>query len=46
MPLDIVLFRADQGGNPEVVRESQKRRYKPLTQVDAVIEADKKLRKG
>ncbi|XP_071530768.1 probable serine--tRNA ligase, cytoplasmic isoform X2 [Panulirus ornatus] len=42
--LDIVLFRVDQGGNPEIVRESQRRRYKDVAAVDAVIELDTKWR--
>jgi seryl-tRNA synthetase len=46
MGLDIVLFRKDQGGEPEVVRESQRRRFKPVEDVDAVIEADDKHRKS
>ena len=32
--LDIVLFRKDQGGNPDLVRESQRRRYADVTLVD------------
>ncbi|XP_042237743.1 probable serine--tRNA ligase, cytoplasmic isoform X3 [Homarus americanus] len=42
--LDIVLFRVDQGGNPDIVRESQKRRYKDVSTVDKVIELDTKWR--
>ncbi|KAF2368459.1 Serine-tRNA ligase type1 [Trinorchestia longiramus] len=38
--LDIVLFREDQGGNPELVRQSQKRRFKDVGAVDKVIELD------
>jgi seryl-tRNA synthetase len=45
MVLDIGLFRKDQGGDPELVRESQRRRFKPVEDVDAVIEADEKLKK-
>lgn len=40
--MDITLLREDKGGNPELVRESQRRRFAPLEDVDAVIEADKK----
>lgn len=36
MPLDINLFRTDRGGNPDVVRESQRRRFKPPEAVDEV----------
>lgn len=42
--LDIVLFREDQGGDPDKVRESQRRRYKDVAAVDAVIERDTKWR--
>lgn len=44
--LDIVLFREDQGGNPNLVRESQRRRYKDVKVVDTVIELDTKWRAG
>lgn len=44
--LDIVLFREDQGGDPGKVRESQRRRYKDVGAVDAVIERDTKWRAG
>lgn len=46
MGLDIVLFRKDQGGDPDLVIESQKRRYKGPETVQAVIDADAKWRKG
>jgi len=46
MPIDIVLFRADQGGNPDLVVESQKRRYKGPETVQVVIEADATWRKA
>jgi len=42
--LDILLFRQDQGGNPELVRESQRRRYASVEAVDKVIELDKAYR--
>lgn len=44
--LDIKLFREDRGGNPEIVRESQKRRYAPVERVDEVIEIDNLWRKS
>ena len=44
--LDIVLFRVDQGGDPEIVRESQRRRYADVTLVDQVIEIDTEWRKS
>ena len=39
--LDINLFRVDKGGDPEALRQSQRRRGKPVEQVDAVIALDK-----
>lgn len=39
--LDINLFRVDKGGNPEVVRESQRRRGKPVEVVDEIITLDR-----
>lgn len=38
--LDINLLRAEKGGNPEQVRESQRRRYKKVETVDEVIAID------
>eukprot|EP00976_Prorocentrum_cordatum_P034870 708794-Prorocentrum_minimum.AAC.3 len=38
--LDINLFRVEKGGNPDIVRESQRRRYAPVEAVDKVIELD------
>ena len=35
--LDINLFFADKGGNPELIRESRRRRYAPVEIVDDVI---------
>jgi len=43
--LDVVLFRVDQGGDPDKVRESQRRRYADVTLVDKVIEYDSEWRK-
>jgi len=45
MVLDIVLFREKEGGNLELVKESQRRRYKPVEQVDKVVELDTKWKK-
>ena len=42
--LDVILFRKDQGGNPDLVRESQRRRYADVTLVDKVIEIDTQWR--
>lgn len=45
MVLDIELFRADKDGDPEKVRESQRKRFKDTSMVDRVVEADTKWRK-
>lgn len=39
--LDINLFRTEKGGNPELIKESQKRRNAPVEIVDDVIALDK-----
>jgi seryl-tRNA synthetase len=44
MPLDIVMFRADQGGNPDKIRESQRRRFAPVELVDEIIDLDSRWR--
>ena len=36
MPIDINLLREDRGGNPELVRESQRRRFASVELVDQV----------
>lgn len=38
--LDITEFRSDKGGNPEIIRESQRRRHAKVELVDEVIELD------
>ncbi|XP_073124423.1 serine--tRNA ligase-like [Henckelia pumila] len=38
--LDINLFRAEKGGNPELIRESQRRRFANVDLVDEVIQLD------
>lgn len=45
MVLDLVLFRADQGGDPDKIRELQKKRFKDVAHVDKVVELDTKWRK-
>ena len=45
MVLDIELFRADKGGDPDKIRESQRKRFKDVTLVDRVVEADTRWRK-
>lgn len=44
--LDINDFIAARGGNPDKIKESQKRRGKPVEIVDQVIEAFEEQRKG
>lgn len=40
MVLDLDLFRADKDGDPEKVRENQRKRFKDVKLVDIVIEQD------
>ncbi|KAJ8968311.1 hypothetical protein NQ314_002372 [Rhamnusium bicolor] len=40
MVLDLDLFRTDKGGNPDRIRENQKKRFKDVTLVDIVVEKD------
>ncbi|KAM6454483.1 serine--tRNA ligase, cytoplasmic [Liasis olivaceus] len=40
MVLDLDLFRADKGGDPELVRETQLKRFKDPALVDALVAAD------
>lgn len=40
MVLDLDLFRSDKGGNPDKIRENQKKRFKDVALVDAVVEKD------
>ncbi|XP_057800349.1 LOW QUALITY PROTEIN: serine--tRNA ligase-like [Salvia miltiorrhiza] len=42
--LDINLFREEKGGNPEKIRESQRRRFTDVHIVDEVIELDRAWR--
>ena len=35
--LDILSFIEEKGGNPELIRESQRRRHAPVEVVDQVI---------
>ncbi|KAL3516104.1 hypothetical protein ACH5RR_023006 [Cinchona calisaya] len=42
--LDINLFREDKGNNPEIIRESQRRRFADVNLVDEVIQLDKEWR--
>ncbi|XP_078000963.1 serine--tRNA ligase, cytoplasmic-like [Glandiceps talaboti] len=45
MVLDLELFRTDKGGDPAKIKENQAKRYKDVTLVDNVVEADTKWRK-
>ena len=45
MVLDLILFRSDQGGDPDKIRELQKKRFKDVSHVDKVLEADTQWRK-
>ena len=44
MPLDINAFRVSSGGDPEIIRESQRRRFAPVELVDEIIANDEKWR--
>jgi seryl-tRNA synthetase len=44
MVLDINLFRSEKGNDPQVIRDSQKNRYKRVELVDEVIEYDTQWR--
>lgn len=44
MPLDINAFRVTSGGDPEIIRESQRRRFTSVELVDEIIENDEKWR--
>jgi len=44
MVLDIDLFRQEKGHDPQVIRDSQKRRYKRVELVDEVIQHDTEWR--
>jgi len=42
----IVCDSADKGGDPEIVRKSQRERYNDVSLVDRVLELDEKWRQG
>jgi len=44
MVLDINLFREKKGGNPDLIRESQRRRFADPAEVDRIIEMDEAWR--
>ena len=45
MVLDLDLFRTDKGGDPEAIREVQRKRFKDVTLVDKLVAADTEWRK-
>lgn len=45
MPIDINMLRVERGGDPEKVRESQRRRFAPVELVDEIIAIDEKWRR-
>ncbi|XP_014845565.1 PREDICTED: serine--tRNA ligase, cytoplasmic [Poecilia mexicana] len=45
MVLDLDLFRTDKGGDPEIIRETQRKRFKDVALVDKLVAADTEWRK-
>lgn len=45
MVLDIKLFREDKGGRPDLVRESQRRRFASVEIVDKIIQLDNEAKR-
>ena len=46
MVLDIDRFRPEKGGNPQEVKENQRKRYSDESIVDKIVAADENWRKG
>ena len=46
MVLDLDLLRKDRGGDPEKVKENQRKRFKDPAMVDKILEADEQWRKS
>ncbi|PAA91782.1 hypothetical protein BOX15_Mlig012611g2 [Macrostomum lignano] len=46
MVLDIDLLRPEKGGNPDLVRQSEKNRFKDATVIDRIIDLDNEWRKA
>jgi len=44
--LDINLFRVSKGGNPDLIKESQKKRGASVEIVDEIIDLDNQWIKG
>ncbi|XP_003479248.1 serine--tRNA ligase, cytoplasmic isoform X1 [Cavia porcellus] len=45
MVLDLDLFRVDKGGNPDLIRETQEKRFKDPGLVDQLVKADSEWRR-
>ena len=45
MVLDLDLFRPDKGGNPDAIKENQKKRFKDVGMVDKITALDGQWRK-
>ena len=45
MVLDLDCFRCEKGGDPEKLRENQRKRYKKAELVDAVVDLDAQWRR-
>jgi len=46
MVLDIDEFRPEKGGNPDKIRDNQRKRFCDVSMVDKIVEADEKWRKA
>ena len=46
MVLDIDRFRPEKGGNPQEVKDNQRKRYSDESIVDKIVAADENWRKG
>ncbi len=44
MVLDVDLFRADKGGDPEKMKENQRKRFKDEKLVDLIVQKDNEWR--
>jgi len=44
--LDINLFRVNKGGNPDLIKESQKKRGASVEIVDEIVDLDSQWVKG
>ena len=46
MVLDIDKFRPEKGGNPQTVKENQRKRFSDENMVNKIVDADENWRKG